>query len=242
MKNLNERLHQQNVGLQGKMESVRLETDRKINSNSNLFTDKDHEVKRLKREVEQLRERNLKLESEKRRFERSYVNLEKDYASLKNTIKPSSAQQTMASPSRLPSDQSRSVLSLTQLLSETNFLNSNLGSAKRDTIFDETMNITRSLEALEQKNMELQQKVLGLQNLMDAASSESDLNTTKNSDEFTEYQKVNGKSIQLENNLEIEDGMYPDENHNIYCEEKLKLAQMKAQNLIESYDKVRTQV
>lgn len=246
MKSLNERLHSQNMSLQNKLsqlESVRLEADRKLNSASNFHTDKDYELKKMKREIDQLKDRNSKLESDKRRMERSFVNMEKECESLKSAIKCAPARRT-PSPGSFPlqSDQSsRSILSLTQLLSDTNFLNTNLGSSKRDVISDETMNVIKGLEALEQKNMELQQKVLGLQNLMDAASSESDLNTTKNSDNFVEF-KPNGKLIHLETISSDENGheMFEDKNHNpIYnVDVKLKMAQMKAQDLIESYDKI----
>ncbi len=78
-------------------------------------------------------------------------------------------------------------------------------------IIDEAKIITQGLAALEQKNLELQRKVQGLQSLMNEAESLS------SSDMATQ---INGNISQ----------------HSNHDMEKLRLAQKQAQNLIDRKD------
>lgn len=232
MKQLNEKLHEQTLSLQKKnstLESKKMESDQKF-SNS-MYSDKDIEIRRVKRDNEIMKDRVSRMENEKRRLERSYANLEKEYSNLKSSTRPNTSlpKRTTSShvnATRYPSDQS-SILSLTRLLSDTNFGAAN--NSKLDVFSDEAMKVTKGIEALEQQHLEIQQKVLGLENLIDAASSESDLNTTKRSEDFADVKLAEIGSSKSAN-LETVDynGNYND------VDEKLKMAQLKAQTLIES--------
>src|SRR5699024_7300616 len=149
------------------LETKKLETDRKYTSSA--YSEKDFEIRRIRRESDLLRERISTLESEKRRIERSYANLEKEYsAATRNTVRHGSAalphqHHRTSSPAntehRSQSDQSSSMLSISRLLADTTFLNSTTGANSKLNF----SKVTRGIEALEQQHMEIQQKVLGLE-------------------------------------------------------------------------------
>jgi chromosome segregation ATPase len=179
-------LSQRNKQLQAQMslsESERREAERQLNSKTMAVTDRESDVSILKRENETLREKINKLETEKKILERSYSLIEKEKSSLRG--------------------------SLDDIQRKTNKTFQN--SSRNDVIIDEAKIITQGLAALEQKNLELQRKVQGLQSLMNEAESLS------TSDVATQ---LNGDISQHSN---------PDM-------EKLRLAQKQAQNLIDRKD------
>lgn len=257
MKSLNETLLEQNNNLQTKLrqlnssnqsqqQQLNLANRRQISSSTsagNLNAVSDLEVKRLRRQIEELQSTNQRLENEKCSIENSYGQLRKEMS--KST--PKVAQATNPGPSGNSDQSSRSLLSLTNMLGDdATFMNS---AHQRGVVIDETMKITKSLEALDLKNNELQAKV---QNLMDVVSSgESDANTTKNSDDFYDFKKpldsarrrsqayhINiGDDTQLETIDSIED-----ENSNIVMQsslndtdDRLMVAMKNAQSLLKSH-------
>ncbi|CAG2122439.1 unnamed protein product, partial [Medioppia subpectinata] len=94
---------------------------------------------------ESLRERNIKLENEKKRIEKSYSLIEKEKYVLKTNLDD------------------------IQRKSSKTFDNSH-----NDVIIDEAKIITQGLAALELKNIELQRKVQGLQSLMNETEAIND--------------------------------------------------------------------
>jgi chromosome segregation ATPase len=186
LKDINMQLSQRNKQLQAQMslsESERRETERQLNSKTMAVTDRESDVSILKRENETLREKVNKLETEKKILERSYSLIEKEKSSLRG--------------------------SLDDIQRKTNKTFQN--SSRNDVIIDEAKIITQGLAALEQKNLELQRKVQGLQSLMNEAESLS------SSDMATQ---INGNISQ----------------HSNHDMEKLRLAQKQAQNLIDRKD------
>ncbi|KAH9505847.1 hypothetical protein DERF_010618 [Dermatophagoides farinae] len=160
MKTAYERLYQQNVLLQDKLSQLESEANvhQKIDqSNRTSQTTEKEMIRRLTRECEQSRDRIAKLESEKKHFERLYIQMEREYNSLKNSFNTQNHRDFMnasLSPSTISAHKDStngSILSLTQLL-KNDFTTPN-------PVWDDNTN--RSLETLRQKNNELRQKVLG---------------------------------------------------------------------------------
>src|SRR5699024_5685230 len=149
--------------------------------------------------------RNALLESEKRRFERSYVNLEREYSALKSSLKSSTlfhhpTTRRLSPPSPPPPPAANrfegggdqcSLLSLTQLL-DSNFL------APSTTI--------RSLETLRQTNDELQQRVLLRSTITNSASNRTD-------DRFDRKATVRMQPIISHSNGEDSDDPADDDHH-----------------------------
>lgn len=234
MKQLYGKMHEQNKELQmknSKLESKKLEIERMYKSPA--YSEKDYEIRHLKREIEELSERISILEREKRRIEQKYANLERDYSAVasRSTSRPSASVIQLRTPSpattepRPQSDHSSSVLSITRHLKDTSLLNSTMKS-NAEMHFSK---VTRGIEALEQNHLELQQKVLGLENWIESVSSESDLNSTKRSEDLSGFRIAETASVKSSNAEALDcNGNYND------AEEKLKIAQLKAQTLIES--------
>nr|XP_027201224.1 myosin heavy chain, clone 203-like [Dermatophagoides pteronyssinus] len=161
MKTAYERLYQQNVLLQNKISQLESESNihkQMDQSNKTSQTTEKEMLRRLTRECEQFRDQIAKLESEKKHFERLYIQMEREYNSLKNSFNTQNQQRDFMNAPLSPSTISarkgstnESILSLTQLL-KNDFTTPN-------PVWDDTTN--RSLETLRQKNNELKQKVLG---------------------------------------------------------------------------------
>lgn len=234
MKQLYGKMHEQNKELQmknSKLESKKLEIERMYKSPA--YSEKDFEIRHLKREIEELSERISILEREKRRIEQKYANLERDYSAVasRSTSRPPASVNQLRTPSpattepRPQSDHSSSVLSITRHLKDTSLLNSTMKS-NAEMHFSK---VTRGIEALEQNHLELQQKVLGLENWIESVSSESDLNSTKRSEDLSGFRIAETASVKSSNAEALDcNGNYND------ADEKLKIAQLKAQTLIES--------
>ncbi|KPM07661.1 hypothetical protein QR98_0061600 [Sarcoptes scabiei] len=177
MKTAYDRLYEQNVMLQSKLSQLETETKKRM-SDSQIGPYEKETLRRLKRECEQSRERIAKLESEKKHYERLYIQMERDYNNLKasfNNVGTTRIAETVPYANGINNkaghrnqnakdeneeikqdNQSASILSLTQLL-------------KNDLIdtssnpFDDT---NRSLEQLRLKNNQLKQKILGKKNFL----------------------------------------------------------------------------
>ena len=224
MKQLNEKLYEQTLSLQKKNSSLETKKyDPKYMDNK--YSDKDLEIRKIKRENDNLKEQVSQLENEKRRIERTYVNLEKEFCVLKNSVRSPALNKRTSSPANSYLDQD-SILSLTRLMNETNFGKSS-HSFDEDIVSVEAKKIIRGIEVLGQNNLEIQQKVQGLENLIEAASSESDANTTRRSEDFRMIETGSSKS----GNQSDFNGNHDSNVGNV--SEKLRLAQLKAQTLIE---------
>lgn len=136
------------------IESEKREIEHQLKASSMQIINKDSEINDLKEERTSLQEKVSKLETEKKRMERSYSQMEKEKSSLKFAFED------------------------IQRKSNKTFQN----SSRKDNIIDEAKIITQGLAALEQKNIELQKKVMGLQSLMNEAetNSPSNMNTSIN--------------------------------------------------------------
>lgn len=227
MKSSYDRLYQQNILLQNKLSQMETESNHKLIDTKNNLNGKDS-LKKLSQECEQLRERIAKLESEKKHFERMYINLEKEHNNMKNSFGTNYLNDThLASPNSAPTrktfnDNSLSVLQLTQLLQN------DITNANPFTLND----TNRSLETLRQKNIELKQKVLGRQ------IRDDKLNTNKLSADCCEC--LHHHQNYSNNNNNLDDDLYFDENRNIdfdhdnSFDEKLKVAELNAQKVLDS--------
>lgn len=210
---------------------------------------KDVELRRVKRENDELREQMSNLEREKRRVERSYVNLEKEFttSSLRSsgTQRPLTAYGTQQHSRRTPSPATTvsvatntttnadhlSSLSISRLLSSDHSSSYNTTGASSTKV--NFSKLTRGLEQLEQHHTEIQQKVLGLENLIESVSSESDLNTTRHSAE--EFKAMMTETGSVKSATSGGGGGHLDYNGNFNeAEKRLKMAQIRAQNLIDA--------
>ncbi len=282
MKDLNARLNEQISRHQKRIatlesENETLTSDQKYSTLSqqqqyDSEQRKDAELRRTKRENEELREQIASLEREKRRVERSYVNLEKDlytssrsaggggggggavqmgplashhhqYKQTQTHLRrtPSPATTVSVATNTTAADQS-SLFSASRLLSDPTALLSSSTTIGASTKMNFSK-VTRGLEQLEQHHMEIQQKVLGLENLIETASSEGDLNATRQSGEdfTTDYRMTRVETGSFKSDSS---GGHHHHHHqhqldyngnvNEAIERKLKLAQMKAQSLIDA--------
>lgn len=250
LKLLNEQLQDQISSLKKRNTSMESEERSKYNvsQQQSLYSSerKDAELHRVKLENDELREQMSNLEREKRRVERSYVNLEKEFttSSLRSggsTQRPVTAYGTQHS-GRTPSPATTvsvatntttnadhlSSLSISRLLSSDHSSSYNTTGASSTKV--NFSKLTRGLEQLEQHHTEIQQKVLGLENLIESASSESDLNTTRHSAE-----EFNAKMTETGSVRSATSGGHLDYNGNLNeAEKRLKMAQIRAQNLIDA--------